>query len=33
MWPAGSQAVLDLVDQLIGEPAAVGAALNRLAPS
>lgn len=29
----GPQAVLDLVDQLIGEPAAVGAALNRLAPS
>jgi DNA processing protein len=27
------QAVLDVVDQLIGEPAAVGAALNRLAPS
>ena len=31
---AGSlQAVLDVVDQFIGEPAAVGAALNRLAPS
>ena len=29
----GPQAVLDLVNQLIGEPAAVGAALNRLAPS
>jgi DNA processing protein len=27
------QAVLDVVDQLIGEPAAVGDALNRLAPS
>jgi DNA processing protein len=27
------QAVLDVIDQLIGEPAAVGAALNRLAPS
>ena len=27
------QAVLDVVDQLIGEPAAVGAALNRLEPS
>lgn len=27
------QAVLEAVDQLIGEPAAVGAALNRLAPS
>ena len=27
------QAVLDVVDQLIGEPAAVGAALGRLAPS
>jgi DNA processing protein len=27
------QAVLDVVDQLIGEPAAVGAALSRLAPS
>jgi DNA processing protein len=27
------QAVLDVVDQLIGEPAVVGAALNRLAPS
>jgi DNA processing protein len=27
------RAVLDLVDQLIGEPAAVGTALNRLAPS
>ena len=27
------QALLDVVDQLIGEPAAVGAALNRLAPS
>jgi DNA processing protein len=27
------QAVLDVVDQLIGEPAAEGAALNRLAPS
>jgi len=25
--------VLDVVDQLIGEPAAVGAALSRLAPS
>ena len=31
---AGSlQAVLDVVDQLIAEPATVGAALNRLAPS
>jgi DNA processing protein len=29
----GLQAVLDVVDQLIGEPAAVGAALSRLAPS
>jgi DNA processing protein len=27
------QAVLDVVDQLIGEPAAVGAAMRRLAPS
>jgi hypothetical protein len=26
------QAVLDVVDQLIGEPAVVGAALSRLAP-
>jgi DNA processing protein len=29
----GPHAVLDLVDQLIGEPAAVGAALNRLTPA
>jgi DNA processing protein len=30
---SGLKAVLDVVDQLIGEPAVVGAALNRLAPS
>jgi len=31
---AGSlRAVLDVIDQLIGEPAAVGAALSRLTPS